>query len=70
VIAKRVHLGKLLAGIEVQHRKGHVTEEGIVREPNHDIGVLAQRPQQRDAPQSGENLAQDKNALRFEFAER
>src|SRR6201990_3340963 len=46
-ITKRVHLREFLAGIDVQRGKRHAAEEGLPRQPDHHVGVLAQRPQQR-----------------------
>src|SRR6202035_2092092 len=68
-IAKRVHLGKFLAGIDVQRRKRHAAEERLARQPDHHVGILAQRPEQRELLQPREGLAENVDALRFERVE-
>src|SRR5436305_15318955 len=65
-IAKRVHLRKLLAGVDVQRGKRHVAEEGFARQPDHDVGVFSERPQQRQLFQTRECLAKNIDALRLE----
>src|SRR4029078_2486195 len=68
-IAERVHLRKFLAGIDMQGRKRDAAEEGLARQPDHDVGILAQRPQQRELLQTRERFAQNVDALRLEFVE-
>jgi hypothetical protein len=66
-VAKRVHFGKFLAGIDVQNEKWHAAEERLAGDPDHDVVIFAERPQQCDPPQTRERLAKDEDALRFEF---
>src|SRR3982074_2344640 len=61
-----IHLGKFLAGIDVQCRERHASEEGLARQPDHDIGILAQRPQQRELLQPREGLSENVDALGLE----
>src|SRR6516164_8523487 len=68
-IAKRIHLGKLLAGIDMQSREWYAAEEGLAGEPDHHVGIFAERPQQGEVPQAREGLAENEDALRFELAE-
>ena len=65
-LAEGIHLGKFLAGIDVHDRKRHTAEEGFMSEPDHHVGILAERPQQRNLFKPGKGFAQDENALRFE----
>ena len=68
-IAKRVHLGKFLAGIDMQRRERDATEEGLARQPDHDVGILAERPQQRQLLQPREGFPENVDALRLERVE-
>ena len=65
-LAKRIHLLELLAGVDVHDRERHVAEERLAGEPEHDVAVLAERPQDRDPVELGERLAQDVDALGLE----
>ena len=65
-IAKRVHLRKFLAGIDMQGRKRHPPEEGLACQPDHDVGILAQRPQQRQLLQPREGFPENVDALGLE----
>ena len=59
----------VLAGIDMQGGKRHAAEEGFARQPDHHIGVFAERPEQGDLLQPGERLAKDVDALRLELIE-
>ena len=67
--AKIVHRLELLAGVDVQHRQRHVAEEGLLGQPQHDVAVLAERPQDRELVEFGVRLAQHVDALGFEAVE-
>src|SRR5476649_2303434 len=66
LLAKGIHLRKFFAGIDMHDRKRHAAEEGLARQPDHHVGILAERPQQRDVFQPREGLAKNENTLRFE----
>jgi len=68
-IAERIHLRKFLAGIDMHDRAGQPAEEGLAREPDHNVGILAERPEQRDPLEPGKRFAKDEDALRFELVE-
>ena len=68
-IAERVHLGKFLAGVDMQGRERHAAEEGLARQPDHHVGILAERPQQRELLQPREGLPENVDALRLELVE-
>src|SRR4030095_4361022 len=68
-VAELVHLRKLLAGVDMHDRERDVAEERLARQPQHDVGILAQRPQHGDRLQAAEGLAQDVDALVFERVE-
>ena len=61
--------GKFLAGVDVQRRERHAAEEGLARQPDHHVGILPQRPQQRELFQPRERLPQNVDALRLELVE-
>ena len=61
------HAGDLVAGIYVQQREGHMAEEGLARQPQHHGRVFANAPQHGQAVELVERLAQDVDALAFEF---
>src|ERR1700675_4966921 len=65
-IAKRVHLRKFLAGIDVQCGERNAAEKGLARQPDHHVGILAQRPQQRELLQPRERFPEDVDALGLE----
>src|SRR3954471_6557832 len=44
MFAEAIHLGKLLAGVDMERRERHAAEERLARQPDHDVGVLAERP--------------------------
>src|SRR5258707_14963577 len=50
-------------------RERQMAEEGLARQPDHHVGVLAERPQQGELLHAGERLAEDEDALGFEFVE-
>ena len=62
-VAERVDLREFLAGIDVHHRERDVAEERLARQPQHDVAVLAERPQDRELVDLVERLAQDVDAL-------
>ena len=68
-VAERIHFRKLLAGVHMHDRKRQMAEEGLAREPDHHVGVLAERPQQGELLHAGEGFAEDEDALGFEFVE-
>jgi hypothetical protein len=53
----------------VQRRKRQAPEEGLAGEPDHHIGILAERPQQGETLEARKTLAEDEDALCFELAE-
>src|SRR5436853_5559292 len=53
----------------MHYREWHASEERLACQPDHDVGVLAERPQQRDLVESRKSLAENEHALRFEFVE-
>src|SRR6266702_3212033 len=69
MIAEAIHLRKLLAGVDMEGRERQAAEERFPRQPDHDVGVLAERPQQGDLLQAAEGLAEDIDALRLELVE-
>ena len=46
-----------------------MAEEGLAGEPDHDVAVLAQRPEHGQPVDAVEGLAQDVDALGFELVE-
>ena len=46
-----------------------MAEEGLAGQPDHDIAVLAERPQHAELVDAVERLAQDIDALRFQLVE-
>ena len=68
-VAKRVHLRKFLAGIDVHGGEGHAAEEGLAREPDHHVGIFSERPQEGDPLEARERFAKDENALRFQLVQ-
>ena len=68
-IAERVHLGKFLAGVDVHDRERHAAEESLARQPDHHVGIFAERPEQGEILHAREGFAQNINALRFELIE-
>ncbi len=69
LVAEGIHFRELLAGVDMHHGKRHPPEERLAGEPDHDVGVLAQRPQHGQPVDAVEGLAQDVDALRFEAVE-
>ena len=53
----------------MQRRKRHAAEEGLARQPDHHVGILAERPQQRELLQPREGFAENVDALGFERVE-
>jgi len=68
-VAELVHLLELLAGVDMDHRKRHMAAEGLLGQPDHDVRVLAQRPQHPGGVDARVGLAEDVNGLRFEFVQ-
>src|SRR3984885_11579762 len=68
-VAKRIHLRKFLAGIDMQGRKRHAAKERLAREPDHDVGIFAERPQQRQLLEPREGFTENVDALRLEGVE-
>src|SRR3546814_891017 len=62
-VAKRVHLGKFLSRIYMDHRKRNPPEERLAREPHQHVRILAQRPQQGNPIETDERLTQNVDAL-------
>ena len=46
-----------------------MAEEGLAREPHHDVRVLADRPQHAERRDSFEGFAEDVDAVAFELVE-
>src|SRR3954453_4974305 len=69
VIAEAIHLRKLLAGVDMEGRERQTAEEHLARQPDHDVGVLAERPQQVDLLEAAEGFAEDIDALGLELVE-
>ena len=69
VIAERIHLRKFLAGVDMHGGERHAAEEGLARQPDHHVGILPQRPQQRELLQPRERLPENVDALRLELVE-
>jgi hypothetical protein len=65
-VAEFDHLRDLVAGVHMHHRKRHMAEEGLARQPQEDIGVLADGPQHGDLVDAVEGFAKDENALAFQ----
>jgi hypothetical protein len=68
-VAKRIHLLKFLAGIDVHGRAGHSAEEGLARKPDHHVGVFSKRPEDGDALEACERFAKDEDALRVQLVQ-
>ena len=69
LIAELVDLQELLFRVDEQHQKRHVAEERLLRQPQHEVAVFADRPADPDVFQLGIGLAEDVDALRFELVE-
>jgi hypothetical protein len=65
-IAKRVHLREFLAGIDVQSGERYAAEKGLTRQPDHHVGIFAERPQQRQLLQPRECFPENVDALGLE----
>jgi hypothetical protein len=66
-VAEGDHLGKLVAGVDVQQREGNLARvEGLLREAQHDGGILADGVEHHRAGELGDGLAQDEDAFGFE----
>ena len=68
-VAERIHLRKFLAGVDMQRRERHPAEERLARQPDHHVGILAERPQQRQLLQPRESFAENVDALGLELVE-
>ncbi len=68
-VAIGIDLVEFHRGIELHHGKRHAAEECLAREPQHDIGILADRPQHAERLQPVIGFAQDVDALRLELVE-
>src|ERR1700720_98574 len=51
--------GKFLAGIDVQSRERHAAEKRLARQPDHHVGIFAERPQQRQLLQPCEGFPEN-----------
>src|SRR6478752_7823318 len=69
VIAEAIHFRKLLAGVDMEGRERQAAEKRLACQPDHDVGVLAERPQQGDLLQTAKSLAEDVDALGLELVE-
>src|SRR5438874_710960 len=66
----RVHLvRKLVSGIDVQNRKGHLSEECFRCEPNENVGVFAHRPWHGNVFEGVICLAKNEDAVILEMVE-
>lgn len=68
-ITELIGLGELRTGIEMDDRKGNVTEEGFSGQPDHDIRVLAERPQHAGLLQLVESFPENMDGVAFEIIE-
>ena len=46
-----------------------MAQKGLAGQPNHDIGIFAERPKQRDLAELGKGFAQNVDALRLQLVE-
>jgi hypothetical protein len=69
MVAERVHLRKLPTGIDMHRGERDPAEKRLARQPDHHVGILSQRPQQRQLLQPRERLAEDVDALRLQRVE-
>jgi hypothetical protein len=53
----------------VQCRERHAAKERLARQPDHHVGILAERPQQRELLQARERFPENVDALRLERVE-
>ena len=63
------HARDLVGGVHVHQREGHVAEERLARQPQQHGRVLADAPQHGEVLKLVERLAQDVDALVFEFVQ-
>ncbi len=70
VVAEADHLRELVAGVDVEEGEGDLAgEEGLLREAQHDGGVLADGVEHDGPGELGDGLAQDGDALGFKGLE-
>ena len=70
LVAKRDHLGEVVAGIDVQQRKGEFTRaKGLFGQAQQHAGILAAGEQQHRAFALGGDLAQDVDGFGFKPVE-
>ncbi len=50
-------------------RERNAAHKGLARQPDHDIAVLAQRPEKRKRAKLAIGFTQNENALRLELIE-
>ena len=60
------HLRKLVGRVDVDDGKGHMAAEGLLGEPDEDVGILAHRPRHGDILESVLRLAKEENRLVLE----
>ena len=63
------HLRDLVLRVDVHQRQRHVPEEGLAGQPQQHRAVLADRPEHHELLELAIRLAQDVDALGFEFVE-
>src|SRR5260221_638113 len=70
-VAPDVELGPVQQrmGADMDHRERHVAEERLAHHPQHDLAVLAERPQHPELVDFVESLAQDMDAARLKRVE-
>ena len=69
-IAKREHLRELEAGVHMQQRKGNRRRiKGLLRQPQHDGRILADRVEHDGSLEFRSHFAQNVNALRLQQAQ-
>ena len=61
------HRGDFVGRVHVDEREGDVAEKGLARQPQQDGRILADAPEHGEVLELVERLAQDVNALVFEF---
>jgi hypothetical protein len=68
-VAELVDFRQFHAGVELHDRKRHLAEERLAHQPQEDVAVLADRPQESETVDLVERLAQDIDALAFQLVE-
>ena len=67
VVAEGDHLAEFVAGVDVQQRKRDGPGvEGLLRQPQHDGGILADGVEHHRLLELGRDLAEDVDALRLQ----